>query len=351
MEYKSKIYELYEKYNSLVFTTNPLAEQAGLNEINNYIKHIDLVNIIDIGVIQIVFKDNFNDVLFLFHNNPPIFIRHIFPILAHFEIDRLLNRNDKIAEILKQNMEYLDNDKTFSIQNYILKTEQHSLLKLNIDQISSLIIEHNFVLNVTCPDQIITIMRTAKEVYIGISLAEDNISNWAGGKHRFSKKDNFISRAEFKLLEAIDVFSLEIPQNGIALDLGAAPGGWTKVLRKYNMTVHSVDPSNLHVSLLMDEQIIHHKETAQIYLLDAPQFDVIVNDMKMDINESIQIMFIAVNHLKENGICVLTLKLPKKKWQSTVKKALNLLHKKYHVVGARQLFNNRSEITVILKKH
>jgi len=152
------------------------------------------------------------------------------------------------------------------------------------------------------------------------------------------------------LLEAIAVFKPPMPDGGIALDLGAAPAGWTRVLRKYGMTVHAVDPGDLHDDLLDDEKVVHYKKTAQKFFSEAVQYDIIVNDMKIDIKESIAIMDMAESYLKEDGFCVLTLKLKKEKWQSTVKNAIGLLQKRYNVVGARQLFNNRSEVTVVLQK-
>jgi 23S rRNA C2498 (ribose-2'-O)-methylase RlmM len=57
------------------------------------------------------------------------------------------------------------------------------------------------------------------------------------------------SRAYKKLLEAIDVFRLDIKRGSRVVDLGAAPGGWTYVLLKLGARVTAVDRSELDVRL------------------------------------------------------------------------------------------------------
>ena len=49
---------------------------------------------------------------------------------------------------------------------------------------------------------------------------------------RFAREEGQVSRAEFKLLEAIELFGVAVREHGVALDLGASPGGWTRVLRR-----------------------------------------------------------------------------------------------------------------------
>jgi len=49
--------------------------------------------------------------------------------------------------------------------------------------------------------------------------------------YRKAKKEDFRSRASFKLLEAVEKFDL-IKPGDVVVDLGAAPGGWLQVARK-----------------------------------------------------------------------------------------------------------------------
>ena len=67
--------------------------------------------------------------------------------------------------------------------------------------------------------------------------------------------------------------------------MGAAPGGWTRVLRQHGLKVTAVDPAELDPRLRTDRGVTRVRKTIQEYLPGAPRFDVIVNDMRMDAPE------------------------------------------------------------------
>ena len=91
-------------------------------------------------------------------------------------------------------------------------------------------------------------------------------------------------------MEALDCFCVDLKNSTHALDLGSAPGGWSKVLAERNLTVFSIDPANLDDKLAKNKKIIHFKQTAQDFLKNNKQkFDILVNDMKMDAKDSIEL--------------------------------------------------------------
>ena len=53
--------------------------------------------------------------------------------------------------------------------------------------------------------------------------------------------------------------------------------------------------------------------------------------------------------LYPHGVAVMTVKLPEANRAPVLDHALRILRQAYDVVGARQLFHNRSEITVVLR--
>jgi 23S rRNA (cytidine2498-2'-O)-methyltransferase len=79
--------------------------------------------------------------------------------------------------------------------------------------------------------------------------------------------------------------------------------------------------------------------------------------MKMDARASIEIMLQAEGHLTRDGIALMTLKMPRMSQSvKSAKSSLALVHmdlrrltSKYVVTGARQLYHNRSEVTVALQ--
>ena len=58
------------------------------------------------------------------------------------------------------------------------------------------------------------------------------------------------SRAYFKLEEALDLAGVDDLHGSRALDLGAAPGGWTEVLLDRGASVVAVDPGALDASVV-----------------------------------------------------------------------------------------------------
>jgi 23S rRNA (cytidine2498-2'-O)-methyltransferase len=186
--------------------------------------------------------------------------------------------------------------------------------------------------------------------YVGASLTRHNLSDWAGGMRRFAREEGQISRAEFKLLEAIEVFGLELPARGTALDLGAAPGGWTRVLRSFEQYVTAVDPGELDPRVAKDRGVRHKRMTAEAYLDSDPDpFDIIVNDMRMDGRDSARLMTSYARLLYPHGWALMTLKLPEQRREPILDHAFSILRNRYIIAGARQLFHNRSEITVWLR--
>ncbi|MCP3683242.1 MAG: methyltransferase domain-containing protein [bacterium] len=218
-------------------------------------------------------------------------------------------------------------------------------------RLSQVFIEQGVPLDVRQPRQVLSVVLTSGQGYLGLSHAVDNISDWAGGVRRFKREKSQVSRAEFKLLEAIELFKLSLQVGGTALDLGAAPGGWTRILRKYGMNVVAVDPAKLDPYIASDLAVKHIRDAAQRYLVKTDkEFDVILNDIRMDARDSARIMGMAAKNLKDSGWALITLKLPKKGGRRVVTSSFEVMCKWYEVIGARQLFHNRSEITVALKR-
>ncbi|MCC6622333.1 MAG: 50S rRNA methyltransferase [Deltaproteobacteria bacterium] len=186
----------------------------------------------------------------------------------------------------------------------------------------------------------------ALRAWVGLSTAADNLSDWAGGARRIAADPAEVSRAEKKLVEALEVFGLEAPRGGTAIDLGAAPGGWTRVLRARGLSVHAVDPGALDPRVGALPGVVWHPTTAERFLVHAEPVDVLVADMKMDARDAARL--VGRYAPKVRRFAVLTLKLPERGARAVAQAGLALLERDWRVLGARQLFHNRSEVTVAL---
>ncbi len=192
---------------------------------------------------------------------------------------------------------------------------------------------------------------TDRGVLLGVNETRDSLSDWPGGGVRLSKSRDQISRAEFKLEEAIGEFGLELPEGGRAVDFGAAPGGWTRILRLHGLRVWAVDPGDLDERLDGDDGIRHLALTAGRFLRsNRTVFDVAVNDMRMDPDLSCDLMVRAAETLAPGALAVVTLKTGSREVLETVDAGLRRLGEAYEILHARQLRHNRHEITVIARK-
>jgi 23S rRNA U2552 (ribose-2'-O)-methylase RlmE/FtsJ len=160
---------------------------------------------------------------------------------------------------------------------------------------------------------------------------------------------SLISRAGYKLLEAIDRFGLTLPKNGRALDLGASPGGFCEVLLNAGLFVTAVDPAEMDSRISSRGNFTHFKGLAQDFPPEGT-FDVITNDMRLDIAESTRIMNSMPQHMASGGFGVIILKLSDGRWMKKTDKALDKLSEFYSIIRAKQLFHNRSEVTVLVRK-
>lgn len=272
---------------------------------------------------------------------PIIFIRHLFPIMGLVEFDDA----ESIAKEIK-----LEQGKSFSLQiRSPQEYRKHSISVRNtlVDEFKA----QGFTLNVKNPEQIVSLYFTDKEVYYGLGTAELQLSKWSAGMVHFSKDQSKISRAEFKLREVFESF--DVPNvHGLAIDLGAAPGGWTQVLVEQGFSVIAIDPANLDPSVKANPKVTHFKGTSQDFIEQSSdiKFDLMVNDMKMSIKPSVAIFHALSTNLSSYGFGIITLKLPKEYNYSYIIEVLRDMRKLFTIREARQLFHNRHEITVLVSK-
>jgi 23S rRNA (cytidine2498-2'-O)-methyltransferase len=178
-----------------------------------------------------------------------------------------------------------------------------------------------------------------------------NVSPWPGGAPAFPPDPNRINRAECKLLEALETFRIQLCPRHRALDLGASPGGWTRILVLHGLTVTAVDPQPLLPEMFFHPSVTHVPLTAEAMLEDCPeQFDFIANDMVLAAQDSARLMVAYAKHLRPGGMAIMTLKLPLRDRCRVMDHCFRILRKAYRIPRVRQLYYNRSEVTAWLKK-
>lgn len=298
----------------------------------------------------------------------PIFVRHLAPVQAMIYLSNTENDIGELALAIAElpTFALLERGQRFAVQTRLIQTEmeavrvgssKHSYSSGHINQLLAEVIaeETGAVESIKKPQIIVSLLCTMEKAFIGISLTTDNLSDWPGGARHFAHLPEQISRAEFKLLEALEVFGVALPSQGLALDLGAAPGGWTHILLESGMHVIAVDPARLDPRLSGHPHLEHYRGYAQDYLAEAitrrRKFNVITNDMRMDAREAARLLVQASACLLSDGFIISALKLPHETLEidpfKNLNEALRLLQRHFAIVQARQLFHNRQEVTVL----
>lgn len=282
-----------------------------------------------------------------------LFLRHIFPVDGCFALpDGGIEGCREAYGFLADCARRMDRERPFSVQARCLdpKPEGDTLHAVQYFFVDGLL-GKGFRCDGARPETVLSVVIAQGAVYLGLSSAQENLSAWPGGMRRFARREDQISRAEFKLLEAIEAFSLPLPPEGWALDLGAAPGGWTKVLLEAGLRVTAVDPAALAPCLEQDPRVEHYRGLAQDFARENRRaFDLLVNDMRMDPAESAGIVCDLADCLAPGALAVMTFKLPSKKRTEQIRRGFSVLERRYRIRYARQLFHNRSEITVVCAK-
>ena len=343
-----------------LFTAAPEFSHLAWQEFQTAVRQPQLIGWLTPGVCLATAEEPFAQLGEVWRAQSPIYVRHVCPAA----VMTTLNHTSQDVEALRRAVvEHLADqmvaDLSFSVQTRLLDpTTPYKPFDVNERLAQALQAECGARLDVRAPQQIVSVavgrLADAWVGLAGVSLAAHNLSDWAGGVRRFKREPDQISRAEFKLLEAWELFGLTAPPGAQALDLGAAPGGWTRVLRQRGVWVTAVDPAALDGRLLADQGVWHVRVSAESFLhhlSPSEQFTLILNDMRLDPLPSVHLMAEAAPHLAPDGWALITLKLPQPRTAGRlVNQALTALSHAYTVAGARQLFHNRQEVTVLLRQ-
>nr|WP_202892053.1 SAM-dependent methyltransferase [Kribbella shirazensis] len=275
-----------------------------------------------------------------------MFVRHLTEEIAGYPLDDLPTESELATTLLEELADHADLAvRAVAVQTWVEGNGTGgSFHRLITDALTS----RGVTSTRAGQDVVVSGVVAGKQLLIGLNRLADSLSDWPGGRMRLARGEERVSRSEFKLEEAIATFGLELPAGGKAVDLGASPGGWTRILRQHGQEVWSIDPGSLDPRLRGDRGIHHEATTAgRFFAANRVRFDVVVNDMRMDQVTSARMMLDAAEHLRPGGLAIVTLKGGGKNPLDGTRRGLDVLRERYDVLHARQLHHNRNEITAI----
>jgi 23S rRNA (cytidine2498-2'-O)-methyltransferase len=343
---------------TLIATARAESWKAALEEVRDVAgRPLDVTNLRP-DILLLRLSKPFGEVAGEWRARPPVFIRHLVPVAVTAPLGGVTNPAEASEAILAGlgDLDGIASEDVLGVQVRSLADDlPFGRVQLAHHLGAELQLRPGAQVDLRRASVILSVLienRSAKELvaHAGVSAASDNLSAWAGGERRFKRYESQVSRAEFKLLEALDVFGIDLTSCGSALDLGASPGGWSKVLADAGSNVLAVDPGELDPRLTERQEIRHFAGTVEDFLNAKAEdvFDVIVNDMRMDARRSARMQVLVAPLLRPSGTAIMTLKLGQRSPLAEVRSALDVLRRTYVIRHARQLFHNRSEVTVVL---
>jgi 23S rRNA (cytidine2498-2'-O)-methyltransferase len=191
--------------------------------------------------------------------------------------------------------------------------------------------------------------------WVGVS-DPGNDSSWHMGIPRLKLPRGAPSRSAQKLAEALSFFLSEreradwLREGRTAVDLGAAPGGWTWQLVQHGLHVTAIDNGALDPSLLASNQV-EHLHADGFHWQPKQAVDWLVCDMieKPARIAKLMAQWLGDGHAKR---AIFNLKLPMKKRREEVLACRatveEMLVGRGFLWRAKQLYHDREEVTVSL---
>lgn len=331
--------------NEIIFTCQNNFREIAKDELLSISNNGNFIEWLNDNCGRLKINNNYENFINDVYQKQIVFTRHTQPINFLIEMNNDANDLNNILKIKTQLMDLLNINNSVSIQirinNKQLSFNKLDLLNILQDELKVFTIDNKD------PEQIISIFITENNCFVGVSKTNLNLSKWSGGECRYSE-NNIVSRSEFKLLELFEYFKIDFTKYKKAIDLGCAPGGWSMALLEKHIKVIGIDPAEVDEKLKQYKNFTHFKETAEQFLkVNKDNFDLIVNDMKMDYDKSIKIVNSLIKYLNKDGLIIITIKLHKND-KNTINNIINGVKSNYNILFIKQLYYNRNEFTCVL---
>lgn len=235
----------------------------------------------------------------------------------------------------------------------------------------------NVKINLKTPELLLYVILFDMRCHVGL-ISYKKVPFIDSGRH-YKSLSSGISRAEFKIMEAFDSFKINLKNGKIALDLGAAPGGWSTFMAKKGLKVIAIDQGELNSKRilelgiayspmlnnatnsktydktikLMPYQILHIKkkfQEASKLILAYNKISLIACDMNVSPEESGNAILLFKDRLLSKGIIIFTIKCKTKYAKKYVEEAISSISPYFDIKKIIALPSNRQELTLFARK-
>lgn len=332
------------KIYGLMLSCDPRFRQNLYEEVRTRQGNIQITTVSP-GVIKVDRLEGNDELLVDLQNNTPFFLRHLFAIHKISPADASVDVATAASDVIPHDLKGY----RIGVQCRVL-SEAVSYRAVEVKQHLDEVIEQRGGLPETKDPQFIVSVVITDKAYIGYSTPKENLSRWSGGAVHYGAAKNSFSRAQHKLEEALEVLNIDISSCKTALDLGAAPGGWTALLLERGLKVTAVDTGDLHPELLKHKNLTYLRQNAFDLRLTRNSMDLITCDMSWDPLRTSRLIVDLSKALRIGGKLVLTIKFMGQSPLHTVRECLKILRVSFAFKAGRHLWHNREELTLYLEK-
>lgn len=189
-------------------------------------------------------------------------------------------------------------------------------------------------------------------ILVGLAYGQQS-SRYAGGVQHLKLPKDAPSRAILKLEEAaLSLMPKQareqwLRQGMSAVDLGAAPGGWTWWLTQQGLQVIAIDNANMSPEVMKTGQVEHIRADGFSWQPRRPVHWICCDMVEQPQRVTQRMLTWLQNDWAKAGL--FNLKLPMKKRYQMVQECLGLLQSSLgddYIIRAKHLYHDREEITV-----
>ncbi|GGF89887.1 SAM-dependent methyltransferase [Paenibacillus abyssi] len=331
-------------------TANHGFASYAMEELRRLFPSIKFQQLVAGEVFMLELPDDREQALKKVQDNEPIFLRHIHPVDRELPLNGNADDLQELSNMVRHACKLFEGKRTAV---HVRRVEGSPYPYSAADTkavLDAVLMEVDSEQSLQHPDMILSIFAAKDKLLIGWGTPEQLLSDWPGGAVRFQREEGQISRAKFKLLEAERTFRINLAEFREALDIGAAPGGWTSLLLERGLLVTAIDPAELHPSLAENPRLTYLKKNASEVKFSPGQFDLLVCDMSWSPLQMCKLVLDLQQALVSGGSAIVTVKLMHRKPLQTIREVMSKMNEAFEVLRAKQLFHNRDEITLFLRR-
>ena len=278
------------------------------------------------------------------------FIGHVIPVTLRVDVNP---QRESLVALLEGALELPPLDPRFTFRVTCNRRGNHEFGSREVEHLigDRLADEWRVQADLDAPEQFVNLEVFQNLALLGCGFADELLRKDISEMRRHAPGERPLNRAEKKLREAFSKFPVTLPQGARALDLGSAPGGWTRVLAEVCAEVVAVDPAELDERVTALPNVIHVRRRAQDYVGEARgPFDLLTCDMNVESQVAARLLCDYAPLLGDGAQAILTIKFSTRQRKQHVLRALAILEACYQDFRVIHLPHNGKETTVCMRK-